>query len=175
MQFPFSTVGRMRNTCEHTEFAGSLHQARESRASDLRFSCHINDRRASQYGFDGSQIAQKVLTHRPLEGGVIKGGKQVHALIALLLNHILHNHHVGTQLGGKGIRENGGAVCGKTNQRREPSEGDGGEIDEQMPMCRALCTLLPDGGFSLRLGPAFSETLYYFLHTGCLSGRPDDL
>src|SRR5579864_1071938 len=39
---------------------------------------------------------------------------------------------------------------------------------------RALCTSLPDGGFPLRLRPAFSETFDQFLHTGGFPPGPDD-
>src|SRR5947207_20459 len=96
-------------------------------------------------------------------------------LILFFFSHFWQNCHIVTQLAGKGIRENGGAFCIKTNQRDEPRERDGGEIDQQMPMCRALCTSLPSSSFPLRWRPAFSQTLNYLLHTGRLAVRPDDL
>ena len=43
MQFPFSMVGPMRHTGEHTQGAGASHQAREGGARDLHVSCGIDD------------------------------------------------------------------------------------------------------------------------------------
>src|SRR6266496_1839262 len=175
MHFPFSAVGRIGNTREHAEGAGALHQAREGGASNLCLSCHIHDRGPGQHGFDGSQIAQKALSHRTFERGVIKGRQEARALIPLFLNLLRRNGPAFGQLRGKRIWENGKSVRGKTHQRRQPSQRDGGEIHEQMASGGALCASLPDRCFPLRLWPAFPETFDQFLHTGRLAPRPDDL
>src|SRR5262245_42230204 len=139
------------------------------------FSCALCERGASEHILDGLQITQKALAHRTFECGIIKGGKQAHTLITLLLSQIIQNHRAVTQLRRKRIWENGRRVRGKTNQRGQPSKRHLGKIDEQVACCRRLCTSLPDGGFPLCQWPAFSKTLDDFLHTGCFSPGPNDL
>ena len=76
---------------------------------------------------------------------------------------------------GRGRGENGGSVRGKANQRSEPAERDGGEIDQQMSLCCAIRYHLLDGSFPLGRRPAFSQTFDHLLHAGGFSGRPDDV
>src|SRR5213594_937329 len=174
MQFPFSMVGPMRHTGEHTKGAGASHQAREGGARDLHVSCGIDDGCPSQHRFDCSQIPQKALAHRAFQGGVIKGREPTRVVGLLWLFLFRRNGHLFGQLRRQRIGENGKSVRSQTHQRREPRERDGREIDEQMPTGSRISTALPDGGFPLRLGPAVSEPFGYFLHTGRLTPRPHD-
>ncbi len=139
MQFPFATVGPMRNTRAHSVCAGPPHQAREGGASELYLTRCFDNRGSSQHGFDDPQIAQEVRSHRALEGGVVKGGKEASVLrIPLLLNRFRHHGSAAWYLPGKRIREHGGSVGRKTQQRGEPSERDRGKIDQQMTGVAAL-------------------------------------
>src|SRR5258708_26562588 len=114
------------------------------------FSGSLDDGWPSQHGFDGSEIAEKVLSHRCFEDRVIEGGGEIHRFVTLFESFLRQNRHALTQLRGKGIRENGRSIRGQANQRSEPAERDGGEINEQMPLYRTIGYHLPDGSFPLR-------------------------
>src|SRR6266567_5960806 len=179
MQCSLSAVGRIRDTGESTQFSGAPHQTRERRASYSRFLCCLDDRSPGQYRFDGSQIPQKALSLAVWESGGIKGRQDTlprrrlwFSLFLLAkprtltaLRHVL----------GERVWENESRVRGKTHQRSQPVEGDGGEIDQQMALGCRIGTSLPDGCFSLSLGPSFSQPLNQLLDASRFTPWPDDL
>src|SRR5215471_6563377 len=136
MQRSLSAVGRIRDTGERTQFAGASHQTRERRAGYSRFLCCLDDRLPGSYRFDGSQIAQKALALAVWEGGGIKSGQETLPRRRLWFSLFLRAYqrcltalrHVLLQR----VWENSCLVRGKTQQRSQPTEGDGGEIDQQM-------------------------------------------
>src|SRR5438552_4029574 len=136
MQCALSVVGRIRDTGESTQFSGAPHQARERRASYSRFLCCFDDRSPGQDSFNGSQILQKALSLAVWERGGIKGGQDTlprrRLWFSLFLRALPRTLTALRHVLGKRVWENGCLVRGKTHQRSQPAEGDGGQIDQQM-------------------------------------------
>src|SRR3989440_10630048 len=179
MQCALSVVGRIRDTGKSTQFSGAPHQTRERRASYPRFLCCLDDRRPGQHSFDGSQIPQKALSLAVWESGGIKGGQDTlprrRLWFSLFLRALEHSLTALPHVLGERVWENGCLVRGKTHQRSQPVEGDGGEIDQQMALGCRIGTSLPDGGFLFRLRPSFSQPLNHLLGASRFTPWPDDL
>jgi hypothetical protein len=98
--------------------------------------CGLDDRSPGQDRFDGSQIPQKALSLVVWESGGIKGGQETLPRRRLWFSLFLRAYqrtltalcHVLLER----VWENESRVGGKTHQRNQPAEGDGGEIDQQM-------------------------------------------
>ena len=127
-------------------------------------------------GFDSSQIAQKALTHLASR---VESSKVESRFTGLSLSFAasppgdsIRSHSTSEE----GDREEWEGVGGSRQIRgvSRVSETEA-RSTSRVPSCRTLSTALPDGCFSLRLRPAFSETFDHFLHTGRLAPGPDDL